>query len=73
MDMHGNDFVHERQQDAKKSERTEKGLFNLSISINKAMEVIRAGRVGHNYLPKQETRRRGLQDSLETHIVGNGY
>ena len=48
MDMHGNDFVHERQQDAKKSERTEKGLFNLSISINKAMEIIRAGKVGRN-------------------------
>ena len=48
MDMHDNDLVHERQQDAKKSERTEKGLFNLSISINKAMQIIRAGRVGRN-------------------------
>ena len=48
MDMHGNYFVHERQQDAEKSERTEKGLFNLSISINKAMDIIRAGRVGRN-------------------------
>ena len=48
MDMHGNDFVNERQQDAKKSERAEKGLFNLSTSINKAMEIIRAGRVARN-------------------------
>ena len=30
----------------KKRERTEKGLFNLSISINKAMKIIRARRVG---------------------------
>ena len=40
MDMHGNDFVHERQHDAMKSD--------LSISINKAMEIIRARRVGRN-------------------------